>query len=99
GTARTPPLLRLARQDLERLQAGLAERDRAQVELGAEPGPGGRLAHRARDPGPPQALQPFGQGGFAELERGLDQELLGERVADLHARASFLGPALEGVGR
>ena len=96
---REHPLLRLARQDLERLQVGLAERDRAQVDLGAEPGPGRRLARGARDPRPAQVLQPFEQVAFDELERGLDQELLGEGVADLHARSTFLGPVLEGAGR
>jgi hypothetical protein len=96
---REHPLLRLAGQDLPRVQAGLAEWDRAQVELGAQPGPGRGLAHGARDPRPAQVLEPLEEAAFDELERGLDQELLRERIADLHARSVFLGPVVQSCGR
>ena len=38
-------------------------------------------------PAPPRSWSPSSRPTRDQLERGLDQELLGERVADLHARA------------
>jgi hypothetical protein len=59
GNDREHPLLRLARQDLERLEVGLSERHGAQEQHRAHAGAGGRLAHGARDPGAAEVLQPL----------------------------------------
>ena len=58
---REHPLLRLAREDLERLHARFAQRHRVEVERGAHARSSRRLAHRARDAGAAQVLQPLEQ--------------------------------------
>ena len=42
-------------------------------------------------PPAPEVLQPFDQAALDELEARLDQQLLGERVADLDGRAASTG--------
>ena len=55
------------------------------VEVDADAGarPIGRLGRRAGDAGGAEVLQPLDEPALDELERRLDQQLLGERVADL----------------
>ena len=96
---REHPLLRLGREDLERLHARLTQRNLVEIQPRAEPGPSRGLAHGARETGSPEVLQPFEQVLLDQLERGLDQQLLGERIADLHRRARLLAPFLERRGR
>src|SRR5688500_14775264 len=81
---REHPLLALADEDLERLHAGLAPRDRIQVD--DDPGARaiGGLGRRARDAGRAEVLQPLDQPALDELERRLDEQLLGKWIADLH---------------
>ena len=80
------PLLALRRHDLEGLHARLAPRDRADVDVHADAARDGRLARRAAEAGAAEVLDPDHQAGVEQLEAGLDQPLLLERVADLHAR-------------
>jgi hypothetical protein len=49
--------LRLAREDLERLEGRLSERHVVQVQLGAEARAGRRLADGARDPAAAEVLE------------------------------------------
>ena len=58
---REHPLLRLRREDLERLHAGLAQRHRVQIQVRAHARAGRRLADRARDAGAAQILQALQQ--------------------------------------
>ena len=92
---REHPLLRLGRQDLERLQPALPKRHGVQVEIGSHAGARGRFADRARDAGRAQVLQPFQQSRLDHLERRLDQELARERVTDLDGRTRALRAVLE----
>ncbi len=54
----------------------------------SDPGarPVGRLRGRAGDPAGAEVLEPLDQAPLDELEAGLDEQLLGERVADLDGR-------------
>ena len=85
------PLLRLRDHDLERLEARLASRDR--VEVDEHPGPAavGGLRRRAGDPAGAEVLEALDQAALDELEAGLDEQLLRERVADLDATAAWTG--------
>ena len=54
-------------------------------------GPVGRLGGRAGDPAGAEVLEALDEPALDQLERRLDQELLGERVADLDATAASTG--------
>ena len=84
---REHPLLALADHDLERLHARLAPRDRVEVDADAGAGPVGGLGRGAGDAGGAEVLQPLDEAALDELERRLDEQLLGKRVANLHGRA------------
>ena len=94
---REHPLLRLAREDLE----GLHRRARAAApRRGRRRRPSRRAPRDLADarsvmPGAAEVLQALEQAGRDQLERGLDQQLLGERVADLHDRPGVLGALFE----
>ena len=88
------PLLRLGDQHFERLEIGLAPRHRVEV----DPDPGARpvrgLRRRAGDAARAEVLETLHQAALDELERGLDQQLLGERIAHLNRRS--LGRVVDG---
>ena len=84
---RAHPLLRLRDHDLERLHVRLAPRDRVEVDVDARPGPIGRLRGRTRDAAGAEVLEALDEPAVDELERRLDEQLLGERVADLDGRS------------
>ena len=85
------PLLRLGDHHLERLHARLAARDR--VEVDDDPGarPIGGLRRGAGDPAGAEVLEALDEAALDQLEAGLDQQLLGERVADLDATVASTG--------
>ena len=97
---REHPLLRFAREDLERppdprSRSGTASRSSSAP-----------IPARAADsltahvmPAPPRSCRPSSSPPLDHLERGLDQQLLGERVADLHARAALGRIVLQGPAR
>ena len=91
-------LLAFGEHDLVGGHAGLAHRHLVEVELDAEPALAGHL-----DRGRGQARRAHvldRDDGVArhQLEAGLDQQLLGEGIADLHGRALRLGIVAE-LGR
>ena len=81
---RQHPLLGLTRQYLVRLHARLAERHPVQVREHPGPPGGGGLGQGAGQPRPAEVLDARDQVGVEHLQAALDQQLLGERVADLH---------------
>ena len=80
------PLLALRDHDLERLHVRLAPRDRVEVDEDARPGPVGGLRRRAGDAAGAEVLEALDEPALDELEARLDEQLLGERVADLDGR-------------
>ena len=70
---------------------GLAARDRVEVDEDAGPGPVGGLRRRAGDPAGAEVLEALDEAALDELEARLDEQLLGERVADLDATAAWTG--------
>ena len=91
------PLLALRDHHLERRHAGLAPRDRVEVDADAGAGPVRRLRGGAGDAAGTEVLEALDEPALDELERGLDEQLLGERVADLDARS--LRRVVVGEGR
>ena len=89
---RDHPLLALGDHDLPRLHLVLAQRDAVEVDVDAGLA-AGHLGERGGEPGRAAVLQRLDEPGLDELERGLDQLLAGERVADLDRRP-LLGVAL-----
>ena len=88
---RDHPLLALGDHDLPRLHLVLPQWDAIEVDVDA--GLVARhLGERGGEPGGAAVLQRLDQAGLDELERGVDQLLAGERVADLNRRA-LLGSA------
>ena len=83
---RAHPFLRLGDHDLEGREPRLAARDRVEVDHDPRPGPVGRLRGGAGDPAGPEVLEPLDEPALDQLEAGLDQQLLRERVADLDGR-------------
>ena len=80
------PFLRLGDQHLERFEARLPPRDGVQVHDDPGPGPVGRLRGRAGDPAGAQVLEALDESALDQFQAGLDEQLLGERVADLDRR-------------
>ena len=76
-------LLRLGDHHLVGGHPRLAPGDRIEVDQDAGPGSVGGLRGGAGDPAGTQVLKSFDEPSLDELEAGLDQQLLGERVADL----------------
>ncbi len=89
---RAHPLLGLAGQDLRSGHPGGAQRHRVQVDPHAALARAGQLARRAGQPGAAEILDADHQSLGEQLKAALDQHLLGERVADLHA-GQLLAPA------
>jgi hypothetical protein len=85
------PLLALGDHDLPGLHPVLAQRDAVEVDVDADLA--GHLGERRSEPGRAAVLQRLDEPRLDQLERGLDQLLPGERVADLDGRA-LLGRAL-----
>ena len=79
-------LLRLGEHDLVRRHAGLALRDVLDVDLDAHAAAAAHLAGRTRQPRRAHVLDADERAGLHDFEAGLEQELLGERVAHLHGR-------------
>ena len=77
------PLLALGDHDLPGLHAVLAQRDAVEVDVDAHVA--GHLGERGGEPGRAAVLQRLDEPGLDELERGLDQLLAREGVADLDA--------------
>ena len=83
---RAHPLLRLADHHLERRHPLLAPRHGVEVDDDAGAGAIGHLGGGAADAAGAEVLQPLDEAALDQLQRRLDQELLGERVADLDRR-------------
>ena len=81
------PLLRLRQHDLVGRHAGLALRHARHVDLDAGAAARSHLARRARQAGGPHVLNADERVGLHHLETGLEEQLLHERIADLHRRA------------
>ena len=81
---RAHPLLALRDHDLERSETRLATRHGVEIDDHARATPVGRLRGRAREPAGTEVLEAFDETATDELEARLDQELLGERIADLN---------------
>ena len=79
-------LLALAEHDLVGGHAGFAHRHAVEVELDAEPALAGHLDRGRGQPGRAHVLDRDDRVGLHQFEAGLDQQFLGERVADLHGR-------------
>ena len=79
-------LLRLGEHDLVRRHAGLALRDTCDVDLDARAAARAHLAGRAGQAGGAHVLHADQRVGLHQLEARLEQELLHERIADLHGR-------------
>ena len=80
------PLLRLGQHDLVRRHAGLALRNQRDVDLDAGAAARPHLARRAGQPGRAHVLDADERVGLHQLEARLEQQLLHERIADLHRR-------------
>ena len=80
------PLLALADHDLERRHARLAPRDRVEVDADARACPVGGLRDGTGDARRTEVLEALDEAASDELQAGLDEQLLGERVADLDGR-------------
>ncbi len=92
------PLLAFAEHDLVGGHAGLAHRHQVEVERDAEPALAGHLDRGRGQPGRAHVLDRDDRVALHQFEAGLDQQFLGERVADLHRRALLAGVAAE-LGR
>ncbi len=99
GDDREHPLLGLAREDLVRRHRRLAQRDAIEVDrhpagaAGGEPGRG-RLGQCAGQPGSAEVLDADDEAAVEQLQAELDENLLGERVADLDGRPARRPAAL-----
>ena len=79
-------LLRFGQHDLVRRHAGLALRHVHDVDLDAGAAARAHLAGRAGQPGGAHVLHADERVGLHQLEARLEQQLLHERIADLHRR-------------
>ena len=91
-------LLALRQHHLVGAHAGLAARHPVEFEVDAEIALGAHLDRRAGEPGGAHVLDGDDAALGHDLQAGFEQELLGERIADLHGRALLLG-ALAELGR
>ena len=88
-------LLALGEHHLVGAHAGLAARHVVEVELDAEIALGAHLGRRGSEPRRAHVLDGDHRARGHELEAGFEQQLLGERVADLDGRALLFGVRLE----
>ena len=77
-------LLRLAQHDLVGRHAGFALRHQIQLDLQAHAAAPAHLAGRAGQPGRAHVLNADDRAGLHGFEAGFQQQLLQERIADLH---------------
>ena len=91
------PFLGLAHQDLFGAEGGIAERYLVELDEHAAVAGAGQLRGGAGQPGAAEVLDPADQPGGEELQRALDQQLLHEGVAHLHARPLARLLRLEGL--
>ena len=92
-------LLALGEHHLVGAHAGLAARHAVEVELDAEIALGAHLGRRRGEPRRAHVLNGDHRAGGHQLEAGFEQQLLGERIADLDGRAPLFGVRLEGRRR
>ena len=90
------PLLALGEQDFIRRHAGFAGRHPVQIELDADAALGRHLDGGGGQARRAHVLDRHDGVGRHQLQAGLQQQFLGERVADLHGRALLLAVVLEG---
>ena len=81
------PLLRFGQHDLVRRHAGLALRDERHVDLDARAAARSHFGRRTGQTGGAHVLDADERVGLHHLEARLEQQLLHERIADLHGRA------------
>ena len=93
------PLLTLREHDLVGRHAGLARGHAVEIELDPDAAPRRHLERRRGQPRRAHVLNRHDRVGLHQLEAGLEQQLLGEGVADLHGRAPGLGLLGEFGGR
>ena len=89
-------LLALGEHHLVGAHAGLAARHAVEIELDAEIALGPHLGRRRGEARRAHVLDGDHRAGRHQFETGLEQELLGERIADLDGRAPLFGVRLEG---
>ena len=87
---RQHPLLAFRQHHLVGAHARLAPRHAIEVEVDAKAALAGHLDARGREAGRAHVLDGGDRAGGHQFERRLDQQLLGEGIADLHRRALFL---------
>ena len=75
--------------------AGLALRHVVQDQLDADAAFAGHLHGGGGEPGRAHILDGDDGVGLHQLQAGLDEQFFGERIADLHGRAFFLGGGVE----
>ena len=92
------PLLALGQHHLVGAHAGLAHGHRVEVEADPEAPFVPHLHRRAGEARGAHVLDGHDGAGGHQLQAGLEQTLLGERVADLHGGAQRLGPLAEARG-
>ena len=95
GDDRQHALLALADHDLPRLHVGLAQRHAVGVDVEAHVALARHLRAGAGEAGGAEVLHAHHELAVDELEARLDELLLGERVADLDARALLLERLVE----
>ena len=93
------PLLRLGEHQLVGRHAGLAHRDLVEVEAHADVAARAHLERGRREARGPHVLDGDDGVPLEDLEDRLEEELLGERVADLDRRAPLRLLVVEDVGR
>ena len=80
------PLLRFTQQNFKRFHPGLAQRHPVEVDVHRHAAARRHLRRRAGDARSAHVLHAHDGIGRGQLQRGLEQQLLRERIADLHAR-------------
>ena len=90
--------LRLAHQDLLGSEVRVTQRHEVEVDGHAAVAGGGQLRCGAGDSRRPEVLDSDDDTGLEQFEGALDEELLHERVADLHAGAFRRTGLVEGLG-
>ena len=88
-------LMRISSGDERRVAQGHAVQPHVHAALAV----GRQLAGGAGDPGPAEVLDALDQPGVQDLQRALDEQLLHERVADLHAGPLGGTPLVERLRR
>ena len=88
-------LLGLGEHHLVGREPGFAQRHLVEVEHEADLAARGHLEDRAREPGGAHVLDRDDRRRAHRLEAGLEQDLLDERVADLHGRLLLLALGVE----